>query len=243
MPSVLSVSLICLGVDYLVNKVYNISLQKKIITSVVSLIVSWGFSLLPLLPFWDIHHYVNTTRDLPEPLSYDYNSMSNVNSNTTVRLATLHTQQYKRHAQVLLILMTSIWGILPLVVAFLTSVLCLILRKIYKPFPMYITTQGNSSSKDNTEANIREISVLDTVVSTVIVIVFTVPFYVESLTSTTCSCSEECLVKGAHNRSTELARWSVTFILPALWMLDAEFREAFVLLCSKIGVASCVVYY
>lgn len=246
MPSVIAFSLVCLCVDYMVNRVYSCKQQRKIMTSVFGVAIPWTcalFSLLLLL------HTQNTSNEdsrdiilnLQDTFTPENVSFSSTYNNTPSIVT--RTDSQGGRVPVEIIVQISLWGFLPPVLAVIIAGSSLLMRSMYKSLPVYMLENGVSAPTVNHEGHAKEISLMDTVTSAVVNLVLSIPLTVDILYSLTCTSDGQCVLLEATSRNAELARWSVVFILPALWMLDAEFRTAFITIWGRLCFGPCVVYY
>ncbi|CAL1526998.1 unnamed protein product [Lymnaea stagnalis] len=77
---------------------------------------------------------------------------------------------------------------------------------------------------------------LDTGVAVVVIVFVNISYFVSLLSDVSCTAGGQCKLVPSGGRSLELARWSISFLLPTLWLLDGHFRNVCAVICGKICI-------
>lgn len=247
LPSILAISIVCLSINYMANRVYNTSLRRTTVTSVTSVLVSWTFGLVSLIPFscWQLASVTFTENNLlviEEPVTQTYRTINNTYNVSRHGITENDSHKYECIAPVSMITaQILIWGFLPLILALAVTVSSVVLRQIHRAFTSHTNMANINMSADfNEDDHPVELRLLDTVISMLVSLALGIPCLVEAVSDLMCSPTDQCAWPESVSRTTKLARWAVSFILPVLWIADSEFNKALSALCDKLCLGSNV---
>ncbi|XP_059172615.1 uncharacterized protein LOC131953448 [Physella acuta] len=228
-PAVIGFSLMFIGLEYCITRKYGIIAHKRVSRTQISLWIPWTFGcvallLLVLTPCPQVlTDYVNTQQI--QAVTSPFNKKNVVVASPCQYIISLAS----------ILSLTIGWGFIPLLLAFLVVLYAIQLNVRYRLSRDY--RQVVSSLTDSVTSD-REVTwsqkLLDTAVATFLLLGVHVLYLTQRLSEVTCLPESYCVMALSANRSVELARWAMAFILPAVWLLDEDFRTVCAFICGRL---------